>query len=59
MKNSDQLFWAIVIVIGIWAAVTPGRQIEIKKRYENMTLFAWILARVYFAYLVMKQKGTF
>ena len=58
MKNFEQVFWIVMmIVIGIWAAVTPGRQIKSwipDDRYKNIPPFVFILALVYLAYLFMK-----
>jgi hypothetical protein len=35
MKNFDQIFWAVVIAVGIWAAATPGRQFKfLPERYS-------------------------
>jgi hypothetical protein len=27
MENIDKIFWAVIIAVGIWAALTPGRQL--------------------------------
>jgi quinol-cytochrome oxidoreductase complex cytochrome b subunit len=55
MKNFDQVFWIVMmIVIGIWAAVTPGRQIKSWIPDDRFPPFVFILALVYLAYLFMK-----
>ena len=45
MKNFDQIFWAIIGAVGIWAAVTPGRRLKFspENRYNKLPLLGLVV----------------
>lgn len=62
MDNLDKVFWAAVILIGIWAAVTPGNQLsaipEEYNRYRLAKYIPWYVFVVFFlvfGYFVKKS----
>ena len=48
----DKVFWAAVILIGIWAAMTPGNQLSAipddLNRYKFATYIPWYVFVVFF-----------
>jgi hypothetical protein len=64
MDNLDKVFWAFIILIGIWAAVTPGNQLsaipEEYNRYRLGTYIPWpvvVLILFVFAYTLFVKKS--
>jgi hypothetical protein len=57
----DKVFWAAVILIGIWAAVTPGNQLSpIPEEYRLATYIPWYVFVVFFfvfAYTLFVKKS--
>jgi uncharacterized protein HemY len=60
----DKIFWAVIILVGIWAAVTPGNQLSvIPEEYNRYRISNYIPSLVYvvfflvFAYMLFVKKS--
>ena len=60
----DKVFWAAVILVGIWAAAKPGNQLsaipEEYNRYRIATYIPWYVFVVFFfvfAYTLFVKKS--
>jgi hypothetical protein len=61
----DNVFWATIILVGIWAAITPGRQWpsaipEEYNRYRLGTYIPWYVVVLFFlvlAYMLFVKKS--
>ena len=61
MKNTEDWAMAAVIAVGLWAAVTPGRQIPsvIPDRYRvSSYLPTWVIVALWlvFAYVYFRSR---
>ena len=61
MKNFDKIFWAVVGAVGIWAALTPGRQLkflpENKYRISNyIPPIVYVLVFIVLGLMLFKTK---
>lgn len=54
----DKIFWAALIGVGIWAALTPGRQLSFlpENRYRKLPPIVTVLAFLVLAGLVFRTK---
>jgi hypothetical protein len=64
MDNLDKVFWAAVIIVGIWAAATPGHQLSLRPkeyyRYSIANYIPWYFFVVFFlcfAYALFVKKS--
>jgi len=62
MKNFDEIFWAVIGAVGIWAVITPGRQIGFlgeNNRYDilnQLSPVATVMAFVVLCVMIFKTK---
>jgi len=61
MQKFDQIFWAGVIAFGIWAALTPGRQLkfldENRYRISNyLPPIVYVLVFIVLGLMLFKTK---
>jgi len=59
MKNFENIFWFTLIAVGIWGALTPGRQFKFlpEKPYSfNIPPIVSVLIFVFIAYMLFTSK---
>jgi hypothetical protein len=59
MNTQEKLFWGAVIAVGIWTAVTPGRQFKFlpeNKHRLNFPPIVYVLMFSVIAYMLFSSR---